>query len=313
MNNDNKNWNKEFAAFERDLDMTSSPYSSVEELDFSYPEVDFDQPDPTAPEPKPEHQKPEPKLQEPVVEELPVEIPQPIVVEEKPQRLYLPLTANDMTKLQSKLAKGIDAASLLHDQAQRIMSGHDDIRLPKGLRTTVKLLADITNVLIATKVIIDLFLELDVEPLYQSVDDCGLKTTTNNTVSTLMTHVPTMEEGFHDVEKAMTEGGYDRPSANLRMRIVKAQAQSTQSLALQQAQALAKVIETFPLENGALRLLCLIKEKGDKVAMGSIDRTMELAEQVEVYVEYAPAMLEAVKKNDQKAVDAIVRKMLDNS
>ena len=123
-----------------------------------------------------------------------------------------------------------------------------------------------------------------------------------------------MQEGLDDIEKAMAEAeGYNRPSANLRMRIVKAQALNTQSLALQQAQALIKVIDAFPVENGALRLLCLIQEKGDKTVMDSIDHTMKIAEHIQVPVADAPAMLQAVQNNDQKAVDAIVNRMIQNS
>ena len=313
MGNDNKSWDKEFAAYERDLDIPTSPSAPTEELDFSYSDIDFDQskPQPAAPEPEPE---PEPAASEPSVEEPPAVNPGPVVNEEKPRRVFPPLTANDMTRLQTRLDEAIVAVTPLRDQTQRMVNGHDGIRLPKGLRTTAKLLSETTSVLIATKAIIDLFLELSVEPLYQSVDDCGLKTATGNATSTIMSHVPTMQEGLDDIEKAMAEAeGYNRPSANLRMRIVKAQALNTQSLALQQAQALIKVIDAFPVENGALRLLCLIQEKGDKTVMDSIDHTMKIAEHIQVPVADAPAMLQAVQNNDQKAVDAIVNRMIQNS
>lgn len=312
MGNDNKSWEKEFAVYERDLDIAASPNAPTEELDFSYSDIDFDQPKPQPAKPEPEPE-PEPAAPEPTVEEQPAVKPEPVVNEEKPRRVFPPLTANDMTRLQAQLDEGIAATTPLRDQAQRMVDDHDDIHLPKGLRIMAKLLSEISSVLIATKAIIDTFLELGVEPLYQSVDDCGLKTATSNTTNTIMSHVPTMQEGLDDIEKAMTEGGYDRPSANLRMRIVKAQAQSTQSLALQQAQALIKTIDAFPLENGALRLLCLIQEKGNKTVMDSIDHTMKIAEHIQVPVADAPAMLQAAQNNDQKAVDAIVNRMIQNS
>jgi hypothetical protein len=309
MGNDNKSWEKEFAAFERDLDGLETPTAPSEELDFSYSDISFDQPEPQPVEPEPEQ---EPEQTEPVTEEPPAAKPEPIVNEEKPRRVFPPLTANDMTRLQARLDESIAAAIPLRDQTQRMMDDHDDIRLPKGLRTAAKLLTETASVLIATKAVIDLFLELGVEPLYQSVDDNGLKTAIRNAAHTIKAHMPTMQEGLDDIEKAMTEGGYDRPSANLRMRIVKAQAQNTQSLALQQAQALIQTIDAFPLENGALRLLCLIQEKGDKSIMDSIDHTMKIAGHVQVPVADAPAMLQAVQNNDQNAVDAIVNRMIQN-
>ncbi len=312
MNNEQKSWERQFSSFERDIDVNEELVYPKDIPDTSFLDKDFDIPaiSDVAPQPVQPIAESAPPT-EPATEASPAE-PVTITREEPPRHEAAPFTAEGMAKLVEKMEKGISAVIPLRDQTQRMIAEHDDIRLPKGLRTTAKMLSELTDVLIASKAVVSLFLELDVEPLYQSIEDCRLKSTANSTISTFTSHVPTMQEGLNDIEQAMAEG-YDRPSANLRMRIVKAQAQMTQSLALQQAQALAKVIESFPLENGALRLLCLIKEKGEKAVMGSIDRTMELAEQVEVYVEYAPAMLAAVQKSDQKAVDAIVRKMLDNS
>ncbi|MBQ9355947.1 MAG: hypothetical protein IJT98_01455 [Prevotella sp.] len=312
MTNEQKSWEKQFASFERDIDVHEGPVYPKDLPDFSFTEKDFDIPAVSNVDPKPEQPVDTPQpIPEPIVKEAPIE---PVIIarEEPPRHEAEPFTAEGMEKLLDTLEKGVTAAIPLRDQTQRLIAEHDDLRLPKGLRTTAKMLCELTDVFIASKAVVSLFLELDVEPLYQSIEDCRLKSMAKSTVSKFTSHVPTMQEGLNDIEQAMAEG-YDRPSANLRMRIVKAQAQMTQSLAMQQAQALAKVIETFPLENGSLRLLCLIKEKGDKDVMSSIDRTMELAEQVEVYVEYAPDMLAAVQRNDQKAVDAIVRKMLDNS
>ena len=219
------------------------------------------------------------------------------------------LTGDDLTRLAIQLTKAIEAAESLSEQAHRMLNCHEDIRLPKGLRTTSSLLQDLNDVLIATEALVNLYLEIGIEPLYQTVDDSRLKTTINNTTRTLMAHVPTMQEGLDDVENAMTDG-YDRPSANLRIRIVKGQTKVINTLALQQAQALVHTVEAFPLENGSLQLLCLFEEKGDETIMTAIDHALSLGGAVEVPVADAPTMLEAVLCNDQKAVDAIIAKRL---
>ncbi len=303
-----KKWEKDFSAFERDLDVPEGKGAAADDLDFSYLEVDFSLPEASVEEAQatsdPEIILPQVPEEEPLAVE-----PTPVIIEEPQRHVFPPLTGDDMTKLATRLEKAIETAIPIREQAQRMIKDHADIRLPKGLRTTSSLLCDTLHVLIATKALIDLYLELGVEPLYQSVDDNRLKTTTANTISTLLAHVPTIQEGLTDVESKMNEG-YDRPSANLRIRIIKAQALTTQSLAIQQAQALAQTIEAFPLENGALRVLCLLQEKGDQMAMTSMDKTMEIAKHVQVPVADAPAMLEAVRNDDQKAVDAIIRKKL---
>lgn len=219
------------------------------------------------------------------------------------------LTSEDLAKLGIQLMKAIEAAKPLSERAHRMVNCHENIRLPKGLRTTSSLLQDLNDVLIATKALIELYLEIGIEPLYQAIDDSRLKTAINNTTRTLSAHVPTIQEGLNDVEKAMTEG-YDRPSANLRIRIVKGQAKVINTLALQQAQALAQTMEAFPLENGSLQLLCLFEEKGNETIMAAIDHALSLGGAVEVPVANAPTMLEAVLCNDQKAVDTIIAKRL---
>lgn len=311
MSQNNKDIEKQFSAFERDLSSIDDVKTSNEDMDFSHLKMDFDVPEDQEQDQEEQQELPEPsiELSEEQVEDTPIVEEPSVITEQPPLPVHPPLSGDDMTKLANQLEKTINAAIPLRDQIQHMIADHDDIRLPKGLRATSTLLSDLTNVFIATKALIDLYLELGVEPLYQTVDDTRLKTTTTNATRTFMAHVPTMQEGLDDVESKMNEG-YDRPSANLRIRIVKAQAKMTQSLAIQQAQALAQTIEAFPLENGALRVLCLLQEKGDQMMMTSMDRTMEIAGHVQVPVADAPAMLEAVRNNDQKAVDAIFLKKL---
>lgn len=301
----NKDLEKQFSAFDRDLSTLEDGGTSNEDLDFSHMKMDFNVSE--------NHEEKLPEISinllEGQVEEPPVIEELPVITEEPSHPVHPPLTGDDMTKLAGQLEKAIIVAIPLRDQTQHMIADHSDIRLPKGLRTTSNLLSDLTDVFIATKALIDLYLELGVEPLYQTIDDTRLKTIATNATRTFLAHVPTMQEGLNDIEKAMKES-YDRPSANLRIRIVKGQAKICQTLAIQQAQSLSQTIEVFPLENGALRVLCLLQEKDDIAMMNSMDRTMEIAEHVQVPVSDAPAMLEAVHNNDQKAVDAIIRKKL---
>lgn len=306
MGNNNNESYKDFERYERELDLNVEIKKTDEDEDFSFPDIDLGQEEPETPMPPEQPVVEEPAPEEPLAEE---KEPEPVEVA---RHKHLPMNGDDMTKLSKKLEDGIVAIVPLRDQAMLMVKDHDDIRLPKGLRTTSQNLCDITDTLEATKALVDLYMELGVEPLYQSVDDSRLKTETNNTINTLLSHIPTMQEGLNDVEAAMNED-YDRPSANLRIRIVKAQTKIVKTNALEQAKALVQTTEAFPLEYGSLRLLCLFHEKGDEEINQAIDHALRLGEAVQVPVADAPAMLQAVQKNDQKAVDAIVNRMIQNS
>lgn len=306
MGNNNNESYKDFERYERELDLNVEIKKTDEDEDFSFPDIDLGQEEPETPMPPEQPVVEEPAPEEPLAEE---KEPEPVEVA---RHKHLPMNGDDMTKLSKKLEDGIVAIVPLRDQAMLMVKDHDDIRLPKGLRTTSQNLCDITDTLEATKALVDLYMELGVEPLYQSVDDSRLKTETNNTINTLLSHIPTMQEGLNDVEAAMNED-YDRPSANLRIRIVKAQTKIVKTNALEQAKALVQTTEAFPLEYGSLRLLCLFHEKGDNERNHAIDHALRLGEAVQVPVADAPAMLQAVQKNDQKAVDAIVNRMIQNS
>ena len=309
MSQKDKELEKEFAAYERDLPINEIVQPSNDDMDFS--EMDYELPKPTEPKPQEQPEPPAAIPEEPVEELTAVEEP-PVINEPPPRHVHPPLNTDDMTRLSMKLGEAVDAIIPLRYQTSRMVKDHDDIRLPKGLRTAKTNLHDISDILVATKALVDIYLEMGVEPLYQSVDDSSLKTMAGNTANTLLSHIPTMQEGLNDIEASMAEG-YDRPSANLRMRIVKAQTKVVKTNALEQVKALVKTIDAFPLEYGSLRLLCLFHEKDDSEVNHAIDHALRLGEAVQVPVADAPAMLQAVQKNDQKAVDAIVNRMIQNS
>ncbi len=233
----------------------------------------------------------------------------PAKLTEKTRHEHPPLTLNDMEKMEAQVEESLTSIIPLRNQAQRMLKPESDIRLPKGLRTIARNLNQLTDLFIATKAIVKLYMEMGVEPLYQSIDDNKLKSTTSNTSRALLSHLETMQEGLNDIEGMMG----DRPAANLRTRIVKAQTIVLQTNGKMQAQAFAQTIDKFPLKFGALRLLCMIEEMGNKEVMTAVDSTLRQADVVQVPVADAPAMLQAVQKNDQKAVDAIVNRMIQNS
>lgn len=301
MNDDINKWENSFSAFEKDFSLQDEKKDPVA--------VPVDEPEygEVAPTAAQQEEQTVTAIEEDEDDTFDV-----FLDNDEPEQKSEPLATSEVEKVNAQLASGISAAKELSDTAQRMISEHKEIRLPKGLRTVSANLKNIYDVLVASKAIIDIFLEMAVEPLYQSIDDNRLKTTASNTVRTLLAHVPSMTEGLHDVEEMMNEG-YDRPNANLRIRIIKGQTHVVMTHAKEQAVALSQTIEAFPLENGALRLLCIVEEKGNMTVMQSTDNALRLADAVQVPVADAPVMLEAVINKDQKAVDSIVRRMLENT
>lgn len=308
MSQKDKELEKHFASYERDLPINKIVQPSNDDMDFSG--MDYELPEELEHEQQELVEPPAPMQEEPTGGP-PVAEEQPVIAEVKPRIVHPPLNTDDMTRLSAKLSEAIDAITPIRNQTLHMVKDHDDIRLPKGLRTTATNIDDISDILVATKALVDIYLEMGVEPLYQSVDDSRLKTIAGNTAITLLSHIPTIQEGLNDVDASMNEG-YDRPSANLRIRIVKAQTKVVKANALEQAKALVQTTNAFPLEYGSLRLLCIFHEKGNDEINRSIDHALRLGEAVQVPVADAPAMLQAVQNDDQEAVDAIVNRMIQN-
>ena len=109
----------------------------------------------------------------------------------------------------------------------------------------------------------------------------------------------------------MMDGVYERPSANLRTRIVKGQSTVLLTYAVQQAEALAHTIDAFPLENGDLLLLSMIAGKGDIDIMTSIDKTMCMANSAQVLTADAPTMLKAIQENNQKTICLLQQRLIE--
>ena len=109
----------------------------------------------------------------------------------------------------------------------------------------------------------------------------------------------------------MMDEHFDRPAANLRMRIIKGQAFVILAEATNQAKALAQAIESFPIENGSLLPQCLIAEKGNNDNMTALDNTLLLAETIHVLTKDALTMVEAMKKNDTKTICTLQKNLIE--
>ena len=220
------------------------------------------------------------------------------------------LTTDDLHKMAALLTDVIATVGKLRGQVQEMLSPQSRVRLPKGLRIIARNLSDVVHVLIATKTLIDIYIEIGIVQLFQTITESKLQSTTTNTQRMIKAHAPTLQEGLDDISRIMGED-YDRPSANLRARIVKGQTYALLSFAEKQAKSLVDAIDLFPLENGPLLLLSIMAEKKDETIKQAVDNTMRIVDIPQVLVADAPAMLEAVRQNDKKTIGLLQKNMIE--
>ena len=220
------------------------------------------------------------------------------------------LTKEDVEQMIVQQAENANDVKALLEMVLRMADSNNNMRKPKGLITIKRQIERLDCIFIATKALLELYVKMDMLPLYKSLDNCELSTVATNTHRQLKTHKPTIQEGLHSVEAMMNEH-YDRPAANLRMRIIKGQIFVVLAEATNQAKSLAQAIEAFPQDNGSLIPQCLMAEKGDNDNMKALDNTLLLAESIHVLTKDAPAMLEALKKKDMKTICTLQKNLIE--
>ncbi|MBQ4023644.1 MAG: hypothetical protein II612_06550 [Prevotella sp.] len=227
-----------------------------------------------------------------------------------PETGNMDLTAADLQQMSIHQENYKRVIGEMYNQALKMSAPDTSLRLPKGLRTIVQHLGDIVHVITATKAIIDTYLDISIESLFQSIEENGLKSSVTCFGRLLEANAPTLQAGLNDIS-SMMDGVYERPSANLRTRIVKGQSTVLLTYAVQQAEALAHTIDAFPLENGDLLLLSMIAGKGDIDIMTSIDKTMCMANSAQVLTADAPTMLKAIQENNQKTICLLQQRLIE--
>lgn len=220
------------------------------------------------------------------------------------------LSKEDIEQMIVLQEENVNDANTLLEKVMRMSDSNNGKRKPKGLIITKQQLEKVACVFKATKALLELYVEMDIPLLYESLDECNICSLATNTQRQLKAHMPTMQEGLDGIE-AMMDENFDRPAANLRMRIIKGQTSVILSEATNQAKALAQAMESFPMENGSLLLQCLIAEKGDDDNMTALDNTLMIAETAQVLTKDASAMVEALKKNDMNTICSLQKNLID--
>ena len=218
-----------------------------------------------------------------------------------------PLTKEDLQIMATQQEVSASTAAELLKQACQIMKNAAGKRMPKGLRTIAALIRDIHSISTATKALITTYLTIGVEPLFQTVKQNRLKSMATVTANTLNSHADTMREGFTDLTTMMTESN-DRPSLNLRTRIIKGQVTAIYTFAQEQSKTFLDTLNAFPLKDGALLLLALLCSEHDDNVQIAIDDCLRVAEAPLPLCADALTMLKAIQKKEERTICSLIRK-----
>lgn len=230
--------------------------------------------------------------------------------EEEPEPEAKPVTKEELELLSSQQAMCAEIAGSLHNKAQQLISLCSEFQQPKGISKVVRFLDDVRCVCVATRILIEHYLEKNQTEAFQTIGDSKLKRMATNSFRTIQAHEISLKEGMDDVE-GLIKGEKDRHTLNLRMRIIAAQVASIHDFAKKQATTFSKAIDSHPSENAALDILKLIAEKEDKEVNTCIDYTLNLVGMSMVMTEDAPNMLEALVHNDTKSIINLQKKLID--
>lgn len=250
-----------------------------------------------------------------VVEETPQAAPipvadTPVVEEPKPAPEPEPILRDEWEHLSEQERMCEQTIQTLCEKIHYLVSLCDPFQQPKGIRTVIRHLHGVSDTALATKALVDFYLENNAQQLH-SIEESKLNRKAINVFRSLQDRKPKLLAGMDELE-SMIKAGEERVILNLRTRNLKDQTFKLFSEAERQAEAFSKAIEMFPSEDGSLALLKRFAERNDPKEMACIDNTLNLAGTAMVLVADAPAMLEALKNNDTNAIVSLQKKLIDN-
>lgn len=232
----------------------------------------------------------------------------PVVIEPKTEPE--PISRDEWEQLSDQQRRCEEIVDALREKIQFVRSICGPNQQPKGICTILNHLGSVADVAVATKALVDFYLENNVQQLH-SIDDCKLKRMAVNTFRSLDNRQLRLQASLDELD-SMINAGEERVVLNLRTRNIKDQTVKLYYVAERQAKAFSKTIDIFPSKDGSLDLLKRFAERNDRKVMTSIDNTLGMAETAMVLVEDAPAMLDALKNDDTDAMVSLQKKLIDN-
>lgn len=223
-----------------------------------------------------------------------------------------PITSSELKALISQQAESIELCQTFLTKAKKIFAKCDEDNLPRGLRTVIRNLVSTHSVFVATKLLYDTYVKIDVEPLLQTIAKSKLKKWGINASRTLNAHAESLSANLKEL-KNLVKNGEDRATLNLHTRLIKQQTKAFIDNAKMQAEAFSKTLDAFPLGNGQLVMLQLFNENGDSMQVECVDRTLQITETAQSLTTDASEMLQAVQQKNIQTIAALQKKMIETT
>ena len=221
-----------------------------------------------------------------------------------------PITFEELELMASQQMLSYEVTENLRDKTIQLASICGEYQLPKGTRAFIRRLESFGAVALATKALAAYCMELNDERLLQSIQESKLQRLSNKAYELIQNHLVGIQENLDEIENLIREGE-DRPLLNTYMRDIKGQTSRIFVDVEKQAKAFAKAITMYAPDKSSLPLLKVFAERNDKKVVASIDRTLSIVGTSVVLVDDAPAMLNALERNDTDTMIGLQKKLID--
>ena len=262
-------------------------------------------------EPEPKEEQPPVAPETPVV---PVETdiaPVETVSDTPSEPQNEPLKREEIEELALRQQENAERVSVHFDRFQQMMSLCEAYNYPKSVGAITSHFIHLLNVAMATKALADFFLETDETFRFHILEDSKLMLFSKNTSMMIQTYDSELESALNGLEERIKQGE-SRHLLNIGTQAVKAVTGYLDGFAERQAKAYSETLDAYSPTQGSLVMLERFAHRGNREVMASIDHTLNLAGTDLVLTEDAPAMLEALERNDTDTIIRLQQKLIDH-
>lgn len=223
-------------------------------------------------------------------------------------KLDLPLSPQELQMAADDIDKHTKSLQKLVQPLNDAIAGSSR-KLPKGIRSAARRIEEYTEAYRIARTLFIYIAATDSDTVLGAVKEAKLlnavKTAERNGGRT----EKTLKATIKDLLQAIDDGN-DEDAAIARQ--LKQQAMRLDTPAEKLTDALCDFILNYPDENGELAFFSIIAENADDEDMQRIDTMMRSKDKAVVAVADAPAMIEAMKTGDDKTIQDILGRMIDN-
>lgn len=222
-----------------------------------------------------------------------------------------PLKREEVEEFALHQKESAEKIAVHFDRFQQMMSLCEASNYPKSVNVITSHFIHLLNVARASKALADYYLETDETLKFQTLEDSKLMLFSKNTSMMIQSYDSELETALGGLEERIKQGE-SRHLLNLGTQAIKAVTGYLDGFAERQAKAYSEALDAYSPTQGSLVMLERFAHRGDREVMASIDHTLNLAGTDLVLTEDAPAMMEALERNDTDTIIRLQQKLIDH-